>query len=576
MIKKYSISLVAASVIASISLSAQAEGGYDVVDLGTLPDAVSSNPQRMNEDGLAIINNSNLWNQNIRFDLLDPELFDFIDPANPTDSDYRIVRAYLNNYNGSGADPALQKLGTVVSHVYDTDYRQLSGFDEIDPNTGEYTDSVNVRALDINKNGAIVGQATKPYQRRTTTNRRGEETQHFIRDSFPMGFIKINGEITYLQSNEDVFNGGVSAATSVNYNNELELTQVVGYASIAHTNVLQDRLSTCTTLPEDHEEGESHASKEDLSVCVWRSWLQREVATTLAGSPRQPIFVEQAYLWEFDNNGIMVNARSLGSIDDIGDGDVHGLRSSALDINDTGIAVGRSGFNYEAPNNGATTVINTAVVYRDDQVIDILDPDYVTTNDIGNSAATGINNSNMVVGYSVHRIGFSTRDRLFFYDLNDPEAEAVFPLGNFSNSSWRPRAINDHNMVVGRTDTSSASTGLRPTVGFLYDIRNDRLTDLNTLLPCGSDYRIVDAMDINNAGEILAMAALVTEIDIDGESVEQSAFRALRLQPSSAEPCGDDDVQVERQGAAMHPLVSALLALGAALLITRRRRVTAK
>ncbi|RUO25703.1 hypothetical protein CWE09_02945 [Aliidiomarina minuta] len=578
MIKKYSISLVAASVIASASLSVHANEGYDVVDLGTLPDAVSSNPQRMNEDGLAVVQNSNLWNQNIRFDLLDPELFHFIDPENPTDSDYRIVRSYLNNYNGSGASPALQKLGTVVSHVYDTDYRELTGFDQIDPETGEYTDSVNVRALDINIHGSIVGQATKPYERRMTTDREGEQVEYFIRDSFPQGFIKINEEITYLQSDADVFNGGVSSATSVNYNPELELTQVVGYASVAHSSGLENRITTCTTLPDDYEEGDAHASKEELTVCVWRSWLQREVATTLAGSNRQPIFIEQAYIWEFDNSGAMVNARTLGSLEEVEDGDSHELRSSALDINDAGIAVGRSGFNYEAPN-GATVAINTAVVFRDDQIIDILkvadNPDDLSVYGTGSNAATAISNSNMVVGYSNRRIGFSTRERLFFYDLNDPQAEAVFPLGFYANSSWRPRAINNHNMVVGRTDTTAQSSGLRPTVGFLYDINTDEITDLNTLLPCGSEYRIVDALDINDDGEILAMGTTVTEIDIDGEAVEQNALRALRLQPSSAEPCGVDE-RVERQGAALHPLLAGVMALIAVLLITRRRLLRRK
>lgn len=570
MIKKYSVSLVAASVLASISLSVHASGGYDVVDLGTLPDAVSANPQRMNDDGLAVVHNTNLWNQNIRFDLLDPDVFTSIDLENPSDADYRSIRSFLNNYGGSGGDPVLQKLGTVISHVYDTDYRELTGFDVIDPDTGEYTDSVNVRAMDINIHGTIVGQATQPYERRTTTDPRGEETEYFIRDSFPMGFIKLNGEITYLQSNEDVFNGGVSSALSVNYNSDQELTQVVGYASVAQSGALEDRLTTCTTLPDDYEEGNPHASNEELSVCVWKSWLQREVVSVTSGASRQPLFMEQAYLWEFDNTGAMVNARSLGGLEEIQDGDESRLRSVALDINDSGIAVGRSIFNYEAPN-GANVVVSAAVAFRDGEVIDLLNPAYGN----GNNSATAINNENIVVGFTGRRIGFHDRDRMFFYDLNDPEAEPVYPRGFFSNSSWRPRAINDHNMVVGRSDFSSVQEPLRPTTGFLYDINTDQITDLNTMLPCDSNYRIIDAVDINNAGEILVTAMHTVEIDIDGESVEQNAFKALRLQPSSAEPCRDNDGVVERQGAAVHPISAIFLAI-AALLITRRRRLAVK
>lgn len=560
--KKYMTSVLAASVAAAVSLSAHAEG-YSVVDMGALPDAYSTTSRHFNDIGEAVVINSELWNQNIRFELLDEEEFEGIDLANPSDDDYRRVRNFLNSASGAGPDPSFQKLGQRVSHVYDGNVTGLSGFDSTYEDTGEATDSVNVIANDINAQRMIVGQASKPYTYRSSTDVRGDEVMYFIRESFPQGFASINDTVTYVQGSEDVYLGGTASVLKINDNN-----QAVGYASVAHTTGLDDRIATCQEPPE--EEGEASFSNEELAVCVWRFWHEREVARTARQEARNPVFIEQAYMWQFNDVGELVEATPLGSLEEVAEDGQPTFRSTAIDINAAGVAVGRSLRTVEFAN-GRTQNVNTAVVFQDGEITDLLD-EYFS----GNNSALAINDNNIVVGTSRQRIGFYERDRMFVYDLNDDNAAANYPTGFFNSSSWTPRAINNNNVVVGRGEVSTVEQAVRPTVGFMYDVASDEIKNLNDYLSCDSDYRIVDAFDINDAGEILALATVTVSIDIDGESREQQALRAVRLQPG-AEACnaGDGEISNERQGAAVHPIAAGLMAF-LALFITRRRALKAK
>ncbi|MGX5914165.1 DUF3466 family protein [Aliidiomarina sp. Khilg15.8] len=560
--KKYMTSVLAASVAAAVSLSAHAEG-YSVVDMGALPDAYSTTSHHFNDIGEAVVINSELWNQNIRFDLLNEDDFEEVDLANPSDNDYRRVRNFLNNQLGAGENPRFQKLGQRISHLYDGNVTELTGFDSTYDDTGEATDSVNVIANDINAQRMIVGQATKPYSYRASTDQRGEEAMYFIRDSFPQGFVTQNDNITYVQGAPDMYLGGTASILKINDSN-----QAVGYASVAHSVGLEQRIEDCQAEPENGEE--VTASNEELVVCVWRFWHGREVRSVAQQDPRNPIFVEQAYMWEFDESGGLVNAMPLGSLEEVPEDGKPTFRSTAFDVNAAGIAVGRSLVTIEL-SDGRTQNANTAVAYRDGEVIDLLD-NYFS----GSNTARAINDNNIIVGTSLQRKGLYRRERMFVYDLNDENAEAVYPTGFFSSSSWTPRAINNNGVVVGRGEASTEQQQVRPTVGFAYDIGSDEIKNLNEYLACDSDYRIVDAFDINDAGEILALATVTVSIDIDGEPREQQALRAVRLQPG-AEACngGEQEISNERQGAAVHPVTAGLMAL-LALFITRRRALKAK
>ncbi|RUO31785.1 hypothetical protein CWE12_01940 [Aliidiomarina sedimenti] len=564
MIKKYSVSLLAASIAASVSFASNANDSLEVVDLGALEGAYETYPTGMNDAGIAVVVNRNLWNQNIRFELIDPERFEDEDLDNPDDNTYRLVRNALNDPGVLGGDPASQKLGQQISHKYDGQPVALEGFDSIDAETNRETDSVNYIGTDINDLDVIVGQAGEPYERRVTTNREQEEVQYFMRDSFPRAFVKEADAITFLPSSvSDLYQGGTSRATAVNNQN-----QAVGYAAVANTPNLTNRFDVCAEPSED--DAESDPSYEELNVCIWRYWYSQEVGTVANGGSRSPIFVEQAHAWEQSEQGEW-QARHLGAYEapEPTDEDAERLllTSRAYDINEQGIAVGtaqRVVTYFEGTEN---VLVNTAVVFRDGELQDLQD-EYRSQNTL----ATAINDDNIVVGYTSERAGLFNRDRAFYVDIEDPSAEPTYPLGFFNTSSWRPRAINNNKQVVGQGEVSTLQAAVRPTVGFLYDIESDTITDLNTLLPCDSGYQIIDAVDINDRGEILAIALTEIIIPIDDTQSSADRIRAVRLQAGSGEACGVEEETRERQGASMHPLVAGSMALFALLITLRRFR----
>lgn len=573
--KMYSVSVLAAMVAASLSATAQANDGLDVVDLGTVPGAYVTFPGGMNDLGEAVVVNRNLWDQNIRFELLTHEIFEDFDFDDLSDVQYRSIRDYLVSPTGSGANPLFQKLATEISHLFDGSVRELAGFDRIDPETNRYTDSVNYIGHDINGQRLIVGQAGEPYLRRTTTNVEGEEVEYFLRDTFPRGFVWQHDELVFLPSSVDLFQGGTGEARAIN-----EANQIVGRAAIAETRGLTNRLERCQDVPEDPEDVEDGGLfNEALTTCVWRYWYANEAGAVAQGSGRTPIFVEQAHQWVLHDNG-SIETVLLGGYERVVEPteeeaeegvetEIRPLPSSALDINIHGVAVGtaqRVVDAYDIRDNlieGVTVL--ASVAYKDGEIIP-LQQEYRTSN----SEATAINDNNIIVGYSTERVSNASRPRAYWVDLDDLDAGLNYPVGFFNTSGWRPRAINNHNVMVGQGEVSAAVAAARPTVGFMYDINTDVITDLNTLLPCGSDYRIVDAYDINDAGEILALAVTDIAIPVDGNEEIGGRMRAVRLQSGNHPVCDEPEEDSEREGAQVTPIIAGVFAFFA-LLITRRR-----
>jgi probable HAF family extracellular repeat protein len=70
-------------------------------------------------------------------------------------------------------------------------------------------------------------------------------------------------------------------------------------------------------------------------------------------------------------------------------------------------------------------------------------------------------------------------------------------LGSGPLASSSATDVNDAGAVVGTTTVGNGSA----TVAFLY--RDGKMTDLNTLLPPGSGWRLTSAAGINNRGQIV-------------------------------------------------------------------------
>lgn len=169
-------------------------------------------------------------------------------------------------------------------------------------------------------------------------------------------------------------------------------------------------------------------------------------------------------------NGTMISLGTLGG----------GGSSYGFDINNLGDAVGDSN--------------NRAFIYKDGSMSDI--------GTLGGSMgfARSINDSREIVGYS-HITGNA---HVHAFVNHDGTMIDLTPA--YSGDSWA-WDINNNGQIVGTFGDRA----------FLYD--NDLLTDLNTLLPSDSNWSLIHARSINDAGQIA------------GEGFLNGEFHAFLLSP---------------------------------------------
>ncbi|RUO38338.1 hypothetical protein CWE13_01470 [Aliidiomarina shirensis] len=561
--RKTKISLAVAALIGStlaVGGAVAESGGYKVTDIGAVEGAIHTSPRAINDSGHVVGQLADLRGQNLRLDLLDPEAFESIeDINNPTERERRQLRDYL--ISSVGGDPKFQNLAIELGFYYDTSsIYELDGFEALDDETGERSDSVSFRVQSVNNQGITVGQSAPPYQWIEDTDDENELARFHLRNAFPQGAWTDGVNYTLVTGEPGLMLNGTAGLFAINDNNV-----AVGYASVANGQVLEDFYdSRCVSEDDVDEEGEP-IYLEPVEACLHRYWFARSGITGAAS----PLMDEEAYRWEFDAQGNVVEQGSLGLAFDKEEDEEDVFetlryRSVANDINIHGIAVGVS---QRQVNGGSFT---RPTLFTEEGAVNMLDEEEAEGN---NSLAIAINDNNIAVGFSNISINGNFRQRLFHMDVTNGVSEAFYPNGFFDDSSWQPRAINNHGQVVGVGQNDSVQNAQRRSTGFLYDIDTDTIVDLNTFLSCESEYSILDAVDINNAGEIAVVAVRISDIEEDGEVSEAARLRTLVLTPDGSEPgCPEtDEVQLERKGAANHPLWLGVLALFAVISLRRRK-----
>lgn len=276
-----------------------------------------------------------------------------------------------------------------------------------------------------------------------------------------------------------------------------------------------------------------------------------------SGTPNQ---VYNAFTY---SNGVMTNIGTLGN---------QFINSGALGINSAGDVVGYS-------DNAVSTTGQTAFLYHDGKMTPL--------GTLGGkiSSASAISASGVIVGGaaiqggSLHAfvyqdgkmtdlssLGFSTSAKSINsagdivgnaqgYSLTKPNVAFLYSNGEPKlldvNGSANTSAdcINDNGVVVGY------ATGANNTI-YAYEYSNGVFTNLNTLLPSGSNWVLYHATAINNNGQIVGLGkhnGKVTAFLLDPSG--QSTTLTVKLDAASDTGLKNDDGITRRNGSASLPLV---------------------
>jgi probable HAF family extracellular repeat protein len=122
-----------------------------------------------------------------------------------------------------------------------------------------------------------------------------------------------------------------------------------------------------------------------------------------------------------------------------------------------------------------------------------------------NSYATGLNNNGEVIGYASLSSGYEHAFSAVGAVMTD--------LGTLGGSSFA-YGINDSGEIVGYSWPTSGEN----TQAFLY--MNGMMIDLNSLIPSGSGWQLLEAYGVNNAGQIV------------GEGLFNGQYHAFLLDPA--------------------------------------------
>ncbi|MCH8502616.1 MAG: DUF3466 family protein [Aliidiomarina sp.] len=560
--RRTKLSLAIAAFAATSMSVAYADTGYRVTDIGSLEGSIHTSPRDINNQGHIIGQLSDLRSQNVRYDLLDPEVFSFlgedVDLNDLSDTDKLRVRNALINGTSIGNNPRFQKLAIVLGYQFQgSNLFELDGFESLDEETGQRSDSVDFRARAINDHGIVVGQSALPFYWLEGTDLQGEEARFHVRDGFPVAAWTDGNEYKLLGTDEAKILGGVSSFIDIN-NNHL----AVGFGTFIDGFRLEEIYDDCTT--DVDEDGEA-IDLEPLQACLYRFWYNSSGRAGVV----TPITEERAFAWQLTAQGDVVSSRSFGvTFDSEEDAEdpwqTVRYRSVANAVNNHGVIVGTS------TRQLVQGAFNRATIFTDEGAIEAFEADS-PYRDV--SSFTAINDSNIAVGAATVFAFGAQRQRLFYMDVTNGPSEAIFPTGLYSDVAWAPRAINNHGLVVGTTELRGVQGIQRRSVGFLYDMNTDTTYDLNSFLPCNSEYVINEGVAINDQGEIIASAVRMMDVEVDGEMVETARVRTLLLTPDSSQTgCQEEiDDQTQRKGASITPFWLGVFGLFSLIAIRRKK-----
>ncbi|GAC13263.1 DUF3466 family protein [Aliiglaciecola lipolytica] len=550
--KKISLALVVSCSILFVSNSNAAQYKVVVLPVAALGD--NSYPSDINSVGEITVNLINKYSPAIDIALLDFDtIADFLTDLESakvgdfSDEDYATVYSYIQ---ANAENQLFQQITSQNGFIAtESDSEQVYGFDSIDSLTDEYTNSAYVNLRAINDFGYAVGVSYDGFYKVDYINQDIDEITYVVNDFYVRGFAAIDGESVPLPPPETSA-GGLSDAYDINNSN-----QIVGYGT---TELVSD---TFAQSIEDCSDEESRADVPQES-CL------RSLSIQLNASASS-LVQRRGIIWQVDERGNVTDTFVLPMLITPDSSDTTIYSSTAVAINDFGIAVGQSPDYYL----DSTSLTTSAAIYNDDQVTTINEDELVYS-----STATDINNDNIVVGNASKAVNGSILNKFFVHDMDADLTE--YPDDFYTEGNSYATGINNQNMVVGYGDSELTTSGTSRTGAFLYDYRNDIFNQINTLIECNSQYNIVEAHAINDDNVIVATATVTEAVrNLSGEIVydEYGAetttthYVAVQLEPisgGSIDNCDALEADVLRQGGSVFWLL-VIVPVGLLRLISR-------
>ena len=575
--------LLAASILATLSTSAMS-ATYQLTELGRLDGAKHSYVTDASENGHIIGLANGVYRLPIDISYIDFEDSAIRNAYDATKASYELIdkeitftlddienndavntnadaHAFMISFvtdarSGRLTNSEYQKISSALTTVYTPEgASEQVLFDEQSLDYDGLTRSTTNLLNAVTDDGVMVGWGSAPYEKTAFTQTdEDEEETHFLREFISRGIVISPDGVKVPLVPEFNEYGGTSIATDIVQTSD-------GYVVVG---------SVSTGIPVDRQEDiDDNCDGEDEPVSDCIESLDRNISTGL--------FDKRAVKWTLDNSLNITNTEVFGLAITPEDDEDFAFRSNAFAVNENGLIAGTSDVRYDDRR------YSMPVYFENGEVKQFINQD----DDWVGGKALAINDDNIIVGYANKRIEGTTRTKFFYFDKNSNSV--VFPTDFFTSSSSLANDINDNGVIVGEGETDIFNSSSRRREGFMYTIGEDKIVNINSLLPCYEadgetrfKYTVAEAKAINNNNEIFGVATKTVEktdtfgnvvLDVDGNIEYESVAVAVKLTPTSGsvEECPAQEIEeYERQSSSFPWYTLLLLPFAAARRVFRK------
>lgn len=563
--------LLAASVLATLSTSALS-ATYQLTELGNFEGAKHTYVTDVSENGHVIGLANGLYNLPIdisyidftdslintaydrevdTFELSDKQITFTLDDIENNDAIYTNADAHtfmVRFLSNLSTNFEYQKISSVIATRYDSGViTEQPLFDIASVDYEGLTRSTSNFYNAVAQDGTTVGWGSAPFDKITfTPEGETEEETWFTRDFIERGIVISQGGVEVPLVPEFTEYGGTSQATDI-------VTTDTGYFVVGNVSVgIPTERQTSLT---DNCDG----LDEPKMACV-ESFNSRNT---------RGIFNKSAVKWTLDSNFNVVSTEILGlALTPKEDENTNPFISNALAVNKNGVAAGYSNTRYFDRDS---TILSMPAYFKEGEVVDFIEQ----RDDWQGGKALAINDDDIVVGFATKRIEGTLRNKLFYHDINTNTT--VFPEDYFISSNSYANDINNQGYIVGEGEIGQSDNSRR-SEAFIYKIGDDKITNLNSLLPCyDSDgetsfsYKMAEAKSINEKNEVFGVATKTVEkrdslgevvTDVNGDIQYESIAVAVKLTPivdGEVENCKAPDAEYYERNSASFSWFGLLL-----------------